>query len=102
MTQLVRLEGHLRYAGGQDGYDLYLDNEAVNELLDAAMPEAERDLTVSAPWWSESDDVRAWTVIPDEDRQFDANMSRVKPYVPMIGLSADYGRVRITVERLDG
>jgi len=101
VTQLVRLEGHLRYAGGQDGYDLYMDDQALTDLLDTAMPEAGCDLTVRDPTRHQSETVRPWAVIPHEAAQFRRNMAGEGPYVPMIGLAADYGRVRITVERLD-
>ena len=99
---LVRLEGHLRDAGGQDGYELYLDDQALTDLLNPAMPEALRDQTVRAPtWWPMQEGVHSWTVIPDEDAQLRKNLAGEGPYVPMLSLSADYGRVRITVERLD-
>ena len=102
MTQLLRLEGHLRDAGGQDGYELYLDDQALTDLLNAAMPEAARDQTVRAPtWWPMHEGAHSWTVILDEDAQLRRNLAGEGPYVPMITLGADYGRVRITIERLD-
>ena len=96
----MQFEGHLRDAGGQDGYELYLDDQALTDLLNPVMPEALRDQTVRAPtWWPMREG--SWTVIPDEDAQLRRNLAGEGPYVPMITLGADYGRVRITVERLD-
>ena len=101
MGEPIALEGRLRWAGSYDGYDIYLDKATLTEVLCEAMPGSERDEEVAdVRNYPSEGDVEPWTPIPDRDEQLRRNMNE-GPYVFMTTLGADWGRVRITIERLE-
>ena len=112
MTDPVVLEGHLRYAG--DGYEwsgFYLDNLSLESRLGALIQHVDHQYhhwVVSPPWDGEAEpgQPEPWTPV-DRDalmRAYEearAAGSEDAPYVDTLALQADYGRLRITIERLD-
>lgn len=103
MGEGVVLEGHLRYAGDYDDYGLYLDNEALVDVLGLAMPDAARSVAVASPYSGLVQGApEPWAVIGDAEQQARQNWTGAGPYVYMTTLLADYGRVRITIERVEG
>lgn len=111
MTDPVVLEGHLRYAG--DGYEwsgFYVDNLSLESRLGALIQHVDHQYHywVAAPPWdgeAEAGQPEPWTPV-DRDagiRAYEearAAGNADAPYVDTLALQADYGRVRITIERL--
>jgi hypothetical protein len=107
MSEPVVLEGRLREAG--DGYecsDLYLDDRPLTDVLEAVVPNlryAWRHWVAKPPYDPEAQEPDApepWTPVDKaaSDKAFYENDA---PFVEMLCLFRDWGRVRITVERLE-
>ena len=99
----VILEGHLRYAG--DGYEcsgFYLDNLSLDSRLSALVEHVDFQYHywVVAP---DGEDSEPWTPV-DRDASMraymDARANEDPHYVDTLALQSDYGRVRITIERI--
>ena len=112
MGEPVVLEGHLRHAG--DGYEcsgFYLDNLSLESRLGALIEHVDHPYhywVVAPPWDGkvEPGQPEPWTPVDRDARTRAYRDARsagneTLPHVDMLALSRDYGRVRITVERLD-
>lgn len=106
MSEPIVLEGRLRHAG--DGYEcsgLYLDDRVLTGVLEATVPHRHyerRYWVVEPPYEYEEREPgvpEPWTPV-DREAIRRARLEDDGPYCPTLALFRDYGRVRITIERI--